>query len=37
MMVDDEGEALTEREMEIVFSECDDNEKCIKLLGSATL
>lgn len=36
MMVDDEGEALTEHEMEIVFSECDDNEKCIKLLGAAS-
>ena len=36
MMVDDEGEGLTEREMEIVFSECDDNEKCVKLLGAAS-
>ena len=36
MMVDDEGQSLTEREMEIVFSECDDNEKCIKLLGAAS-
>ena len=35
-MVDDEGEALTEREMEIVFSECDDSENCIKLLGSTS-
>lgn len=34
MMVDDDGEALTEREMEIVFSECDDNEKCVKILGN---
>ena len=33
MMVDDEGQALTEREMEIVFSECNDDEKCVKLLG----
>lgn len=36
MMVDDEGAALTEREMEIVFSKCDDNDNCIKLLGAAT-
>ena len=36
MMVDDDGEALTEREMEIVFSECPDDENCIKLLGSAS-
>ena len=34
MMVDDNDEALTEREMEIVFSECPDSEKCIKLLGT---
>ena len=34
MMVDDEGEGLTEREMEIVFSECDDDERCVKLLGT---
>ena len=33
MMVDDEGLSLTEREMEITFSSCDDEEKCIKLLG----
>ena len=33
MMVDDEGQSLTEREMEITFSSCDDEEKCIKLLG----
>ena len=33
MMVDDEGNALTEREMEIAFSQCDDSENCIKLLG----
>lgn len=33
-MVDDNDEALTEREMEIVFSECAPDEKCIKLLGT---
>ena len=36
MMVDDDGQALTEREMEIVFSECDEDERCIKLLGSSS-
>ena len=34
MLVDDEDQALTERELEIVFSECADEEKCIKLLGT---
>lgn len=34
MLVDDEDQALTEQEMEIVFSECADDEKCIKLLGT---
>ena len=34
MLVDDEDQALTECEMEIVFSTCEDNEKCIKLLGA---
>lgn len=34
MLVDDEDQALTERELEIVFSECADDEKCIKLLGT---
>jgi len=34
MLVDDEDQTLTEREMEIVFSECADDEKCIKLLGT---
>ena len=34
MLVDDEDQVLTEREMEIVFSECADDEKCIKLLGT---
>ena len=33
MLVDDEDQALTEREMEIVFSVCEDGEKCIKMLG----
>jgi uncharacterized protein YwqG len=33
MLVDDEDQALTEREMEITFSECADDEKCIKMLG----
>ena len=33
MLVDDEDQALTEREMEIVFSTCEDDEKCIKMLG----
>jgi len=36
MLVDDQDQALTEREMEIVFSECDDDEKCIRLLGNPT-
>ena len=36
MLVDDEDQALTEREMEIVFSACEDNEKCIKMLGNPT-
>ena len=33
MLVDDEDQALTEREMEIVFSTCEDDEKCIRMLG----
>ena len=36
MMVDDDGEALTEHELEIVFSECNDDERCIRLLGKAS-
>ena len=32
-MVDEDVQTLTEREMEIVFSECPDSEKCIRLLG----
>ena len=34
MMVDDDDQSLTEKEMEIVFSECLPDEKCIKLLGT---
>ena len=34
VLVDDADQSLTEREMEICFSECDDDEKCIKLLGN---
>ena len=33
MLVDDEDQTLTEKEMEITFSECSDDEKCIKILG----
>jgi uncharacterized protein YwqG len=33
MLVDDDDQALTEREMEICFSECGDDEKCIRMLG----
>ena len=33
MLVDDEDQTLTEREMEISFSECADDEKCIRILG----
>ena len=33
MLVDDEDQNLTENELEIIFSECADDEKCIKLLG----
>ena len=33
ILVDDEGQSLTEREMEITFSPCDDEERCIKILG----
>ena len=36
ILVDDEGESLTEREMEITFEKCDDDLKCIKLLGTPT-
>ena len=34
MLVGDEDEQLTESELEIVFSKCDDDEKCIKMLGT---
>lgn len=33
MLVDDEDQNLTEKEMEIIFSECTDDEDCLKLLG----
>jgi len=33
MLVDDSDQSLTEHEMEISFSECADNDECIKLLG----
>ena len=33
MLVDNDDQALTEREMEICFSECADDERCIRLLG----
>ena len=33
MMVDDDDQPLTEREMEMLFSECAPDEKCLKLLG----
>ena len=33
VMVDDDDQSLTEKEMEIVFSECNPEEKCIRLLG----
>ena len=35
MMVGDEGEQLTEPEMEIVFSECSNDAAGIKILGDA--
>jgi uncharacterized protein YwqG len=34
MLVDDEDQQLTENELEITFSECADDEKCIKMLGT---
>ena len=34
MLVDDDDQQLTERELEIVFSECPDDADGIKLLGS---
>ena len=33
MLVDDDEQQLTERELEIVFSECEDEAEGIKLLG----
>lgn len=33
MLVDDEDQTLTDRELEIVFSECEDDATCTKLLG----
>jgi hypothetical protein len=33
MLVDDDDQTLTETEMEIIFSECADDESCIRLLG----
>lgn len=35
MLVGDEDEQLTEPELEIEFSECSDEEKCIKMLGGS--
>ncbi len=35
MLVGDEDEQLTEPELEIVFSECVDNESCIKMLAAS--
>lgn len=34
MLVDDDDQQLTESELEIIFSECDDNAPGIKLLGT---
>ena len=34
MLVDDDDQQLTETELEIVFSECDDNAEGLKLLGT---
>ena len=34
MLVGDDDQTLTEQEMEITFSECPDDEKCIRLLGN---
>ena len=35
MIVNDEGAALTDHEMAIRFSECNDDEACIRILGRA--
>ena len=37
MLVGDEDEQLTEPELEIVFSECADEEECIKMLGDSNI
>ncbi len=37
MLVGDGDEQLTEPELEIVFSECDDDETCIKMLGNTDI
>ncbi len=37
MLVGDEDEQLTEAELEISFSECSDNESCIKMLSSTDI
>ena len=34
MLVDDDDQQLTESELEIVFTECDDKDQGIKLLGN---
>ena len=34
MLIDDEDQQLTETELEIVFSECEDDSEGIKLLGT---
>ena len=36
MLVDDDDQQLTACELEIIFSECDDDADCIKLLGQAS-
>ena len=35
MLVDDEDQQLTDTELEILFSECEDDADCIKLLGKS--
>ena len=34
MLVDDDDQQLTETELEIIFTECEENEEGIKLLGT---
>ena len=36
ILVDDQGQSLTEPEMQISFEPCDDDAECIKLLGIPT-